>query len=102
MSICNQTQQECRDPQRCLQAGCVGLQLSQPPQQPDKLKQGADAIRERIKKLKAIGKTEREYAQFRLDELDAHGLWDSAIAIAEWEIEKDALIWALKQMEMEE
>jgi hypothetical protein len=129
MSICNRTQQECRDPQACLANGCAGqrscgltvgcgkhwqhegpcdtaifdgmVSASRPPQQPDRLREGANAIRARIKELRATHATELEYVQHRLRERDWHGLWDGAIGAAEWEIEITALEWCLGQFGQE-
>jgi hypothetical protein len=81
-------------------------QTTQPPQ-PDRLKEGASLAevankwRARIKKLNEIQQTEIAYARHRLDELDAHGLWDSGVAIAEWAIERDRLILCLQDLGLE-
>lgn len=121
---CNRTQEECAKPGVCLELGCQGIVREKAQEHAnryglgvaagavmggcatgpanvkdrDPLQDAANAIRARIKVLGATHATELEYVQHRLRERDWHGLWDGAIGAAEWEIERDALLWCLEQM----
>jgi hypothetical protein len=147
MSICNRTQQECRDPQACLANGCPGsLNISGPgctgclpgcgyctmqlggkerareaikgmykqcgtcervpcvctsqtlPPQPDRLKEGANAIRARIKEERALYKHYLGHAKLMNDIEDLHGAWDANCNASEVSCRIDGLLFALEAL----
>lgn len=105
---CNRTQEECTAPGVCLELGCQGkLQANSgayrsdgsccPPSrpQPDRLREGADKIRARLKEKREEYQDFIRHIHIRLREEDAHAIWDAGANLSEVSNYQDGLLYAL-------
>ena len=97
MSICNRTGRECLSPQLCLAQGCPGT-LADASKPRDRVREAADKIRDRLKRLGEIEASYTSYLHDRIAERDHHGGWDCCVNLSEVSCERDGLLFALEAL----
>lgn len=85
------------DPQACLANGCAAI-LNNVITPHDRLRVGADAIRDRLRELDAVDQSYLQYLHMRIKERDWHGAWDACVNLSEVSCERDGLTRALEAL----
>ena len=60
--------------------------------------EAAETIRARIRELRKVHLSYRQYQRYRVKERDWHGAWDVAVNLSETEMEMAGLRFALRAM----